>query len=111
MITLQSAYTVSSGVAVTAAHCFAGRNIKVMRLLVGEHDVKKALETRFTRSLIIVKVKLHENFNSTSNDNDIALVFIEGKITFNDGVGPSCLPILYASILKIVLSFLMVGRP
>lgn len=64
-----------------------------MRLLVGQHDFSKTMETIFTKSYIIIRIVQHENFNSETNDNDIALVYTEKFIIFNDGVGLSCLPI------------------
>lgn len=63
-----------------------------MLLIVGDHDVTQATETSYTKTLVIAKVIQHESFNLTNNDNDIALIFPANAITFNAGVGPSCLP-------------------
>jgi hypothetical protein len=63
--------------------------------VVGEHDVVKREETVYTKTYDISEVRRHEAYDADSEkrENDIALVFTRETITFNDGVGASCLPI------------------
>ena len=35
---------------------------------------------------------IHPGYNSSTQENDIALIKIEGKIAFNNNIGPICLP-------------------
>ena len=63
---------------------------------MGEHDTADKTETIFTKVYEISEVRKHEDYDSDSvkRENDIAIVFTRESITFNDGVGPSCLPFL-----------------
>ena len=80
--------------AVSAAHCFNQRYPN-LKLVAGEHDTTKKTESIFTKVYDIAEVRKHEDYDSDSakRENDIALVFTRESIAFNDGVGPSCLPI------------------
>uniref|UniRef100_A0A182JMW6 Peptidase S1 domain-containing protein n=1 Tax=Anopheles atroparvus TaxID=41427 RepID=A0A182JMW6_ANOAO len=82
--------------AVTAAHCFMGRSIVNLALLVGEHDITTGAETPYTALLLLASVKLHESYNPTLSTNDVAIVRTRSEIVFNAGVGPACLPLKYA---------------
>lgn len=94
MLTLQFYCIVSRTAAVSAAHCFSER-FPNLQLVVGEHDILKKTETLFTKTYAIIKVTKHEDYDAEAEkrENDIALVFTGEAISFNDAVGPSCLPI------------------
>ncbi|XP_053670994.1 venom serine protease-like [Anopheles nili] len=83
--------------AVTAAHCYMGRSLPNLALLVGEHDIKTGSETPYTALLLLASIKIHEGYNSaaTSSSNDIAIVRTRSEILFNTGVGPACLPLKF----------------
>jgi hypothetical protein len=61
-------------------------------LLVGEHDISKGNETRYTVLLRISQFKTHPQFNSDTKANDIALIRTATPMTFTQGVQPACLP-------------------
>ena len=44
------------------------------------------------QTFIVKAIKLHENYDNNTNDNDIALLQIEGSITFGRSVEPICIP-------------------
>lgn len=60
-----------------------------MRL--GEYDFSKHYETRFL-DFKVVDIKIHEHFNPSSYENDIALLKIHRPTIFNDYIWPICLP-------------------
>ena len=41
---------------------------------------------------LVVKMTKHENYNSGTSDNDIALVQFEKEVIFKKGIQPICLP-------------------
>lgn len=85
--------TVSKTVAVSAAHCFAGRNVTNMTIVVAEHDIGNLTESLYTKQYPIAKVMKHEQYDGLSSNFDIALVLPTSSFSFNNAVGPSCLPI------------------
>ncbi|KFB50059.1 AGAP011909-PA-like protein [Anopheles sinensis] len=91
--------------AITAAHCFMGRSIGSLALLVGEHDITTGADSPYTALLLLASVKIHESYNPTTRNNDIAIVRTRTEISFNAGVGPACLPLKYdgASFVGITL--------
>ncbi|XP_053168860.1 neurotrypsin-like isoform X1 [Hemicordylus capensis] len=81
---------------VTAAHCFKRFGVDVRRYLLRVGDYHTGVRDEFERELPVEKIVLHRNYQSTSNDNDIALVRIWGKdghcLSFSHHVQPICLP-------------------
>lgn len=83
---------VSNSYALTAAHCLTGLKTTDIKLVVGEHDVSTAAETNSTVVHDISQLIIHENYNSGTAQNDIALVRLTQPIKYNENVGPVCLP-------------------
>ncbi|XP_061490764.1 neurotrypsin-like isoform X4 [Rhineura floridana] len=81
---------------VTAAHCFKRFGVDVRRYLLRVGDYHTAVRDEFERELPVEKIVLHRNYQSSSNDNDIALVRIRGRdgncLSFSHHVLPVCLP-------------------
>ncbi|XP_064267636.1 serine protease 55-like isoform X2 [Passer domesticus] len=71
----------------TAAHCFADELPADLRVAVGRVDLSFPLEEHNPDSLI-----LHEEFNRTSLQNDIALILLSSPIKFSMEKIPICLP-------------------
>ncbi|NXA71616.1 PRS55 protease, partial [Thryothorus ludovicianus] len=71
----------------TAAHCFADKLPPDLTVAVGGADLSLPLEEYNPDSLI-----LHEEFNSTSLQNDIALIQLSNPIEFSKEKTPICLP-------------------
>ena len=60
--------------------------------LVGDHDKSTGNDTIFAALYKIESVIKHELYNSTTGNNDIALVKTSDYMRFNRAVGPVCLP-------------------
>ncbi|XP_050090994.1 venom serine protease-like [Anopheles aquasalis] len=91
--------------AVTAAHCYMGRSLPNLGLLVGDHNITSGSDTPYSALILLSSIKLHEGYNPTAGTNDIAIVRTRSEIFFNTGVGPACLPFKYygASFIGIEL--------
>ncbi|KAJ7324432.1 hypothetical protein JRQ81_017452 [Phrynocephalus forsythii] len=81
---------------VTAAHCFKRFGVDVRRYLLRVGDYHTGVKDEFERDLPVEKIVLHRNYQSSGNDNDIALVRMLGKngkcLSFSRHVRPICLP-------------------
>ncbi|XP_041888708.1 serine protease 55 isoform X2 [Corvus kubaryi] len=73
----------------TAAHCFAEELPADLTVAVGGVDLSRPLEEHNPDSLI-----LHEEFNRTSLQNDIALILLSNPIEFSKEKIPICLPFM-----------------
>ncbi|NWZ03218.1 PRS55 protease, partial [Loxia curvirostra] len=71
----------------TAAHCFADELPPDLTVVVGGVNLSLPLEECHPDSLI-----LHEEFNRTSLQNDIALILLSTPIEFSTEKIPVCLP-------------------
>ncbi|NWI47050.1 PRS55 protease, partial [Picathartes gymnocephalus] len=71
----------------TAAHCGWGLEPPDLRVAVGGADLSLPLEKHNPDSLI-----LHEEFNRSSLQNDIALILLSNPIEFSKEKIPVCLP-------------------
>jgi len=70
----------------TAAHCFWPEDNIDDYIVAGVTVIDYADEIR------VKKVINHPNYNSKTNDNDIAILKLESPLTFNENVKPACLP-------------------
>jgi len=78
----------------TAAHCvdyFTEDHLATHKVVVGSHDFGSSNEpSRVT--LDIQEVILHEDWNPSTVDNDIALLKVSPIPSFTDQISPVCLP-------------------
>lgn len=91
--------TVSENYAVTAAHCFnVKRQISVIYLLVGDHDISKGDDTPYAAIYATKRIITHSGYVPESDDqnNDIALVQTVNPISWKRTIGPACLPFIFA---------------
>nr|QHB21576.1 venom S1 protease 33 [Platymeris rhadamanthus] len=77
---------------VTGAHCTWRRRVEKdpIAVALGEHDV-----TKESKSRVIIDVRRiieHQNFHRVTLVNDIAILVLQEKVTFNKFIGPICLP-------------------
>lgn len=82
----------------TAAHCFnVYRQLSVIYLLVGDHDISVGDETPYAALYASKKVIKHPGYVPTSDNqnNDIALLQTVDAIRWKRTIGPACLPYLY----------------
>ncbi|XP_055321368.1 chymotrypsin-1-like [Sitodiplosis mosellana] len=66
---------------VTAAHCVAGQSAKNLEIYVGSNDLKNG-----GTSYKVEKIIAHEQYNKPAYAYDIAVVRVQGSITFSDKV-------------------------
>ncbi|XP_014475331.1 PREDICTED: venom serine protease 34-like [Dinoponera quadriceps] len=77
----------------TAAHCVADRNVSEdVGVLVGDHDLTTGVETNASVIYTVADFKIHPLYNSSSLENDIAILTVNSTINFSEEVGPACLP-------------------
>uniref|UniRef100_A0A3B4YJI6 Transmembrane serine protease 13b n=1 Tax=Seriola lalandi dorsalis TaxID=1841481 RepID=A0A3B4YJI6_SERLL len=84
------AVLISPVFAVTAAHCFPSKALapstqwKVYAGVVSQDNLPQPY--------LVEKILLNENYNSRTNDQDVALLKFTSPVVFNDKVQPVCLP-------------------
>jgi len=78
---------------VTAAHCFAkGRAASKYYIYLGKHHSSYGISDKGMRKMKIAKIIVHAAYDKTTNDNDIAIVKLAKKVTYNTYIRPVCLP-------------------
>ncbi|XP_017774228.1 PREDICTED: venom serine protease 34-like [Nicrophorus vespilloides] len=85
---------ISKRYAISAAHCFNGKNTSNLALVVGEHDVSTGTETSYSRIYLLSNIIVNTNYNESADYTmyDVALVKTQQDIVFSIAVGPVCLP-------------------
>ncbi|EZA56166.1 chymotrypsin-2 [Ooceraea biroi] len=72
----------------TAAHCVSGKNVSLISATVGTTNLTRPYKVHLIKSAYV-----HEKYNrSNSWINDIALLKLQTKFTYNNLVGPVVLP-------------------
>merc|ERR1711915_1111396 len=73
----------------TAAHCLIGETTNSFNVVVGEHNltVEDGEET-----FSVCNMKIHPEYNSDTNDHDVAILTLCNSLTFRKEVSPVCLP-------------------
>ncbi|XP_059409426.1 coagulation factor VII-like [Carassius carassius] len=75
----------------TAAHCLEKLNVRFLNIVAGEHDIQV---DEGTEQVIQVEQMLeHPNYNSSTSDNDIALLRLRKPIVYSTYAVPVCLPL------------------
>ena len=59
--------------------------------MLGDHDLTAEDDTNAT-GYAVLHVKMHEDYDPVTIDNDIALITLERQVEFTDEVYPVCLP-------------------
>ncbi|XP_045931003.1 transmembrane protease serine 13a [Micropterus dolomieu] len=83
---------ISPDFVLTAAHCFPRSNSLI--LLVDNWKVYGGVVSldRLPQPYLVKNILLNENYDSKTNDQDIALLQLTSPVLFNDKVQPACLP-------------------
>ncbi|XP_017756045.1 PREDICTED: venom serine protease 34-like [Eufriesea mexicana] len=82
---------------VTAAHCLLNKEVSILGILLGEHDVSTGMETNATALYRVVQAISHPNYIQGTPGNDIALLKSETDMIYSNEVGPACLPFQHAA--------------
>ncbi|XP_078577347.1 trypsin-like [Branchiostoma floridae x Branchiostoma japonicum] len=76
---------------VTAAHCVADlRSLESLLVSLGSHH--RTEKDSPQQDIGVTKVIVHEGYDATSSNNDIALLRLSSSATYTNYVSPACLP-------------------
>ncbi|XP_059614967.1 venom protease-like isoform X2 [Phlebotomus argentipes] len=75
----------------TAAHCTDGLKAEELFVRLGEYDFSKRDETR-ARDFRVAEIREHEDYDTITYENDIAIVKLQRPTLFNTYIWPICLP-------------------
>ncbi|KAF7659545.1 hypothetical protein LDENG_00295830 [Lucifuga dentata] len=73
----------------SAAHCFSSLSTNGWRIFLGRQNQEGKNPNEVVRS--VSKIVLHPNYDSKTNDNDIALLRLSSPVTFTDYIRLVCL--------------------
>ncbi|XP_064100784.1 transmembrane protease serine 9-like [Macrobrachium nipponense] len=78
----------------TAAHCVSGSSPSDFTVVIGEHDWSTTSETTSTERRQVSNIIVHSQYDSTTLDNDMALLKLSSPISFplDNKIAPVCLP-------------------
>jgi len=82
---------ISDNHVITAAHCLKPFNKDDILIKLGEYDFNQNGETG-DETFSVAAMKLHENYNDVTYENDIAIMRLNRPATFSDSIWPICLP-------------------
>ena len=80
---------------ITAAHCVKD---DLATVLLGEHVIGDDDDKANPEEFKVANVIKHEEYNSRSYDNDIAIIELEEEVTFKKGISPICLPSIASNL-------------
>ncbi|CAF4682842.1 unnamed protein product [Rotaria socialis] len=75
----------------TAAHCLTGANSYILRVVAGLHQ-RLNTNTGRTQVMSVSRIFLHEQYNSRTHANDIAIIRLSQPAQLNTYVNIICLP-------------------
>ncbi|KAK3557064.1 hypothetical protein QTP70_024452, partial [Hemibagrus guttatus] len=73
----------------TAAHCFSSTGTSGLTVYLGKQTLNGPNPNQIARS--VKQVILHPNYNSATQNNDIALLLLNSSVTFTNYIRPVCL--------------------
>merc|ERR1719427_2647905 len=76
--------------AMTAMHCVTDATNLVVAL--GEHNIRQDIESHRVQSIKVERVIKRPDYDTSTINNDIALLRLETEVEFNTNVVPACLP-------------------
>jgi len=76
--------------AMTAMHCVTDATNLVVAL--GEHNIRQDIESHKVQGIQVERVIKRADYDTTTINNDIALLRLASEVEFNPGVVPACLP-------------------
>ena len=82
---------ISDNHVLTAAHCLKPFRREDIMIKLGEYDFNEDGETG-DETFSVAAMKLHENYNEQTYENDIAIMRLDRPATFSKSIWPICLP-------------------
>merc|ERR1711872_931170 len=76
--------------AMTAMHCVSEATNLVVAM--GEHNIRQDIESHQVQGIKVERVIKRPDYDTSSINNDIALLRLASEVQFNDNVIPACLP-------------------
>merc|ERR1712215_243441 len=76
--------------AMTAMHCVTDATNLVVAL--GEHNIRQDIESQKVQGIQVERVIKRADYDTSSINNDIALLRLSSEVQFNNNVIPACLP-------------------
>ncbi|KAM7375590.1 hypothetical protein PAMA_014615 [Pampus argenteus] len=91
------AIVLSSQWVLTAAHCL-GNPASIYHVTVGEHD--QSLEEKTEQKHRVLEVLIHQDYNQSSSDSDLAILKLHRPVKLGLYVVPICLPAKNSSFIR-----------
>ncbi|XP_051571328.1 polyserase-2-like isoform X2 [Myxocyprinus asiaticus] len=73
----------------TAAHCFVSTSTSGLTVYLGRQTQSGTNTNEVSRT--VSQIIKHQNYSSSSNDNDVTLLHLSSPVTFTDYIRPVCL--------------------
>ncbi|XP_069020366.1 coagulation factor VII-like [Embiotoca jacksoni] len=74
----------------TASHCLENTDVQFLKVVAGEHNIEVSEDTE--QLIQVVEIIMHENYVTSTADNDIALLRLASPIVYTPYAVPACLP-------------------
>ncbi|XP_024085402.1 chymotrypsin-like protease CTRL-1 isoform X2 [Cimex lectularius] len=76
---------------ITAAHCVPNVRPEKILIRLGEYDFNRVNDSK-TVDVSVESIQSHEEFDGSTYENDIALITLKEKASYDEYVHPICLP-------------------
>ncbi|KAK4311940.1 hypothetical protein Pmani_016606 [Petrolisthes manimaculis] len=77
---------------VTAAHCAVEFSREQVEVTLGDHNRDTTKTTQYSLRSKVEQIIVHQNYDATTVNNDIALFKLSEPVEYSNGVQPICLP-------------------
>ncbi|KAM6893556.1 coagulation factor VII-like [Xenentodon cancila] len=74
----------------TASHCLENTDKQFLKVVAGEHNI--AVNESTEQRIQVAEIIMHEDYDTNTADNDIALLRLESPIVYSKYTVPVCLP-------------------
>jgi len=83
---------IRDNVVMTAAHCLRSTTASSYEVRIGDHNLLEGKIGPQEERVGLSKIYIHENYNPTTSQNDIALLILNKNVKIGDQVQVACLP-------------------
>lgn len=88
---------ISSRYVLTAAHCVRSLSVSSTAVLLGDHDTSTGTDTSSAIVVRAAEFKPYPYYDLTTQRYDLALIRLQSPVSYNQNIGPACLPIQTAN--------------